>query len=39
MIGSVAILLSGVYLWTHGYQNGWVIAMIVLGVIGAVTNE
>jgi hypothetical protein len=39
MIGSVAVLLSGVYLWMHGYQNGWVIAMIVLGVIGAVTNE
>lgn len=35
-MGGVVVLLSGVYLWTHGYQNGWVIAMIVFGILEAV---
>lgn len=39
MIGGVAVLLSGVYLWMHGYQNGWVITMIVLGVLVAITED
>lgn len=39
MIGSVIVLLSGIYLWMHGYQNNWVIAMMFFGVIGAITNE
>jgi hypothetical protein len=39
MIGSIAVIAGGIYLWTHGYQNGWVIAMIALGVIHALDHD
>jgi hypothetical protein len=39
MIGSVIVLLSGIYLWMHGYQNIWVFIMITLGTIRAIDRE
>lgn len=39
MLGGVVVLLCGIHLWMHGYQNGWVIAMIVIGTLVAITND
>lgn len=39
MIGGIVVLLSGIYLWMNGYQNGWVIAMMVIGTLVAITDD
>ena len=39
MIGAIAVIAGGIYLWMHGYQNGWVVAMIAIGVIHALDND
>jgi hypothetical protein len=35
ILGPIAVLLGGIYLWSNGYQNGWIIAMIFMGTVGA----
>lgn len=39
MIGAIAVIAGGIYLWTNEYQNGWVIAMIAIGVIRALDHD
>lgn len=34
-IGAAAVVIAGTMLWLNGVQNGWTIAMIVLGVLCA----
>lgn len=32
-IGGVGCLFVAVYAWVHGIQNGWIIALGILGVL------
>lgn len=32
-IGGAAVLFGGIYLYTHGYANGWSMFMIILGML------
>ena len=32
-VGGIVVLLTSVYLYQNGYQNNWIIAMGVLGVL------
>lgn len=34
-IGPGLVALAGVLLWINGVQNGWTMAMIILGVVCA----
>lgn len=34
-IGGLGCLVVSIWLFTHGYQNGWVIALGVLGALEA----
>jgi hypothetical protein len=32
-VGGIVVLLTSVYLYQSGYQNNWIIAMGILGII------
>lgn len=33
VLGPIAILVCGTAMWCCGYHNGWVVFMIILGII------
>lgn len=35
ILGPIAVLLCGIYLYCNGYQNGWTMAMMFMGAIYA----
>ena len=34
-IGGIGCLIAAVYAWSHGIQNGWIIALGVMGALEA----